>query len=73
MRLLALDAIDEIEQHATTHVLQVDVEQRIVQRAREIGELLAHVVHEIGDDAGRVRAQRLGGRVAAAAQEGLVE
>ena len=30
-------------------------------------------MHEVGDDAGRVGAQRLGGRVAAAAQEGLVE
>ena len=82
VRFLSLDALDEIEEHAKTHVLQVDVEQRILEREREIGEriaqlgigeLLAHVVHEVGDDAGRVGAQRLGGRVAAAAQEGLVE
>ena len=37
VRLLGLDALDEIEEDATTHVLQVDVEQRIVERAREIG------------------------------------
>ena len=37
VRLLGLDALDKIEEHATTHVLQVDVEQRIVERAREIG------------------------------------
>jgi len=77
-----LDAVDEVEEDAAAHVLQVYVEKGVVEGLGEVGdglvnvgvgELLADVVDVVGDDAASGGAQGLGGSVACAAEGCLVE
>ena len=80
--ILGLYAVDKIEQYTAAHVLEVDVQQRIMQTLGKVGDrladvaewkLLAHIVNVVGDNAARAGSQWFGRCVASAAEGSLVK
>ena len=66
--VLRLHRVDETNEHSTTHVLQIDVQKRIVEALGKVGnglaqvavaQLLPHVVNVVGDYAASACAHRL--------------